>query len=153
MSPKELYHVVGFIYGGGYYYKRINMETEDLARSRECYVNSSNCNMKSFISILLVVSIFCVEWMNVFVLSLDCIHGTWFPSDTIANYGFCRCYQKWSGPPEFSSYCVYGPQNFIDLYSSNHTCDRACPWTFTSPNLHCTGAGNVIRSCNPHQSS
>ena len=67
-------------------------------------------------------------------MAFDCIHGAWIPSTSVANYGYCRCHQGWSGPRENSGYCVYGSQNFIDLYTWNYTCDRACHWTFTGAN-------------------
>ena len=71
--------------------------------------------------------------------AFDCIHGTWIPPKSDANSGYCRCDQGWSGPEhlQINGYCVYGPQNFIALYSWNNACNRACPWTFTNANPEC----------------
>jgi hypothetical protein len=106
-----------------------------------------NSEMKSFKLVSLLVSIVCIGGMVIPGWGLDCIHGTWIPSNKLSNYGFCRCDQGWVGPPGHGEYCVYGQENTLTFLVLNRTCGHRCPWTPTDPNPHCASFKTLNLSC------
>ena len=155
----KFFGIYSCCFAGIFWNLRKTMHATCFSRETHCYKMRGNdqeslridgkpyITMKSFIFVFLLALIVCIEWMSVPGQALDCIHGTWLPSSSSPNSGFCSCQPGWSGPQEASGFCANGQQNLVALYSWNRTCDRSCSWSFTSPNSECGDDAQVAFKC------
>jgi hypothetical protein len=102
---------------------------------------------KSFIFLFLSVLTACVGLLTVSGYVSDCSHGTWIPFDLPTHTGFCICQPGWTGRPDMSDFCAYGPQNSTALYAWEHPCNVSYSWDFTHTNPECGQDTQVAYKC------